>query len=69
MMEVSKLEAVRACFDGGASKQEDKKVKHEVGSAYVLQALERIEEAAEKMDWRRKFSLMHDNADRNHFCC
>ena len=45
---------MRACFDGGVSRQEDRKVKHKVGSAYVIQASERIEEAAEKMEWRTK---------------
>ena len=43
MMEGSKLESVRACFDGGVSKQEDRKVKQKVGSAYVIQASKRIE--------------------------
>ena len=41
MMEGSKLEAVKASFDGGVSSQEDRKVKHKVGSAYVIQASER----------------------------
>ena len=31
----------------------DRKVKHKVGSACVIQASERIEEAAEKMEWRK----------------
>ena len=52
MMEGSKPEAVRACIDGGVSKQEERKVRHKVGSAYVMQASERIEEAAEKTEWR-----------------
>ena len=52
MMEGSKLEAVRACLDGGVSKQEDRNVRHKVGSAYVIQASERIEEAADKMEWK-----------------
>ena len=52
MMVGSKMEAVRACFDGGVGRQEDRKVKHEVGSAYLIQASERIEEAAEKMERR-----------------
>ena len=30
LMEWSKLAVVRACFDGGVSKQEDRTVKHEV---------------------------------------
>ena len=50
--EGSKIEAVRAYFDGGVSRQEDRKVKHKRGSAYVIQTSERIEEAAEKMEWR-----------------
>ena len=41
MMEGSKLEAVKASFDGGVSSKEDRKVKHKVGSAYVIQASER----------------------------
>ena len=52
MKKGSKVGAVRACFDGGVSKQEDRKVKRKVGSAYGIQASERIEEAAEKMEWR-----------------
>ena len=51
MMEGSKLDAVRACIDGGVSKQEDSKVRHKFGSAYVIHASERIEEAAAKMEW------------------
>ena len=52
MMEGPKPEAVRACIDGGVSKQEDRKVRHKVGSAYVIRASERIEEAADKMEWK-----------------
>ena len=52
MMEGSKLEAVRASFDGGVSSQEDRKIKHKVVPACAIQASERIEEAAEKMEWR-----------------
>ena len=48
---------MRACFDGGVSKQEDRKVKHKVWSAYAIQASERIEEAAEKMEWRTKVEV------------
>ena len=51
MMEGSKPDAVRACIDGGVSKQEDRKVRRNFGSAYVIQAWERIVEAAEKMEW------------------
>ena len=36
IMEGSSLEAVRACFAGGVSKQEGRKVKHKVGSANVI---------------------------------
>ena len=43
---------MRAYFDGGVSKQDDSKVKHKVGSAYVIQASARIEEGAEKMYWK-----------------
>ena len=50
--EGSKIAAVRAYFDGGVSRQEDQKVKNKVGSAYVIQTSERIEEVAEKMEWR-----------------
>ena len=50
--EGSTIEAVRACCDGGGSRQEDRKVKHKVGSACVIHASERIAEAAEKMEWR-----------------
>ena len=39
-------------FDGGISRQEDRIEKHKVGSACVIQASGRIEEAAEKMAWR-----------------
>ena len=52
MREGEKLGAVRAFFHGRVSKQEDRKVKHLAGSAYVIQASERIEKAAEKMEWR-----------------
>ena len=51
MKEGSKIEAVRAYFDGGVSRQEDWKLQHKVGSAYVIQTSERIEEAAEKIEW------------------
>ena len=57
MKEGSKLEAARAYFDGGISKQEDRKVKQKVGSAYVFQASERIEEAAEKMEWKTQVEV------------
>ena len=57
MKKGAKIEAVRACFDGGASRQEDRQVKHKVGSAYVIQTSERIEEAAEKMEWRTVFEV------------
>ena len=48
MKKGSKVGAVRACFDGGVSKQEDRKVKRKVGSAYATQASERIEEAVRR---------------------
>ena len=57
MKKGSKIGAVRACFDGGVSKQEDRKVKRKVGSAYATQASERIEEAAEKMEWRTRVEV------------
>ena len=57
MKEGSKLEAARAYFDGGISKQEDRTVKQKVGSAYGFQASERIEEAAEKMEWRTQVEV------------
>ena len=50
--EGSKIAAVRAYFDGGVRRQQDQKVKNRVGSAYVIQTSERIEEVAEKMEWR-----------------
>ena len=48
--EGAKIEAVRACFDGGVSRQEDRKVKYKVGSAYRIQMSERIEEALDGME-------------------
>ena len=48
MKEGSKIDAVRAHIDGGVSRQVDRKVMHKVGSAYVIQTSERIEEAAEQ---------------------
>ena len=47
----SKIEAVRAYFDGRVSRQEDREVKHKVGSAYVIQTSERTEDATEKIEW------------------
>ena len=52
MNERDRLEAVRAYFDEGVSRQDDGNVKHEVGSVYVIQSSERIEEHAEKMSWK-----------------
>ena len=43
------MEAVRAYFDGGVNIQDADKIKHKVGSAYVIQSAERIEESTEKM--------------------
>ena len=50
--QLSKVGVVRSCFNGRVSKQEDRKVKHKVGPACAIQASERIEEAAEKMEKR-----------------
>ena len=55
--EGSKIEAVRAKIDGRVSRQVDRKDMHKVGSAYVIQTLERIEEAAEKMEWTTKIEV------------
>ena len=43
---------MRVYFDEGVSRQDDGNVKHKVGSAYVIQSSERIEEHAEKMRWK-----------------
>ena len=52
MKEKPKVEAARACFAGGVSKQEDRNVEQKVTSAYVIQASGRKEEAVQKMEWR-----------------
>ena len=40
----TRIEAVRSFFDGGVSSVSDDKIKNRVGSAYVIQIAERIEE-------------------------
>ena len=48
MEEGDRLEAVRAYFDGEVNIQDDDKIKHKLGSAYVIQSAERIEESTKK---------------------
>ena len=52
MDEGARVEAVRSFFDGGAHIQCDDKIKNKVGSAFVIQIPERIEESTEKMKWK-----------------
>ena len=52
MMEGQKMEAVRAYFDGGVSAKTDDRIKHKVGSAYVIQSSERLQEDVGKMVWK-----------------
>ena len=52
MLEGEKMEAVRAYFDGSVSEKFDDRVKHKVGSAYVIQSSERIKEHVRKMVWK-----------------
>ena len=52
MHEGEKLEEVRAFFDRGVSNH-DHRVKYKVGSGYVIQTSERIEEDVEKMCWKQ----------------
>ena len=52
MKEGTIVQAVRACFAGGVTRQVDRNVEHEVALAYVIQASERKGEAVEKMEWR-----------------
>ena len=44
MREEENLETVRAFFGGGVSSQDDHRVKYKVGSGYLIQKGERIEE-------------------------
>ena len=46
------MEAVRAYFDGSVSEKSDDRVKHKVGSVYVIQSSERIKEHVGKMVWK-----------------
>ena len=45
-------EAVRSLFDGGVILQVDSSSKNKVGSAYVIQVTERIEEDASPLKWK-----------------
>ena len=47
-----RIEAVRSFFDGGVTSECNALVKKEVGSAYVIQVAERIDEDMHKMKWR-----------------
>ena len=38
-----KIEAIRACFDGGVSDEHDKKVKSRSGAGLIAQTAERIQ--------------------------
>ena len=46
-----RIEAVREVF-GGASSGCDASVRNKVGSAYVIQVAERIEEDMHQMEWK-----------------
>ena len=50
--EETRIEAVRSFLDGGVSTVCDDKIKNKVGSAYVIQIVEQIEEDTHKMTWR-----------------
>ena len=52
MEEGTRVEAVRSIFDGGVNIQCYDKIKHKVGSAFVMQIDERIEESTQKMKWK-----------------
>ena len=42
-LEPKKIEAVRACVDGGVSDEHDKKVKSRSGARLIIQTAERIQ--------------------------
>ena len=49
MEEGTGVEAARSFFDGGVNIQCDVKIKNQVGSGFVIQVAQRIEESTEKM--------------------
>ena len=53
MMELgARIEAVRSFSDGGVSSECNAQIKNKVGSAFVIQIVERIEEHIDKMKWK-----------------
>ena len=48
----TRVEAVRSFLDGGVNVQCNDKIKHKVGSSFVIQVAERIEDSTQKMKWK-----------------
>ena len=56
---------MRSFFDGGVSSACGDNIKNKVGSAYVIQIVEKIEEVTHKMKWRtitEVAKILPDNA-------
>ena len=65
--EGTRIEAARSFFDGGVNIQGDDKIKNKVGSAYVTQIAQRIEENTEKMEWKNNFPGCKSTPERRNY--
>ena len=70
--EGTRIEAVRSFFDGGVSAECNAQIQIKVGSAFVIQIAERIEESTEKMKWKtivEVAKVLPDDATITHAEC